>query len=135
MFYIDFIEKNWIYNSPVLGGSAMYIHALRTSTIRCRFVSNKGDCSMKINNDFENIPSQLENEKDLNSNVLIEKCEFEIDSSSKSSLSYIRGSTKGVNIDVKNCVFNGEPLENNHHIHVESHNIQIENPIMQVFFW
>lgn len=81
---------------------------------------------MKVDNNFDKIITMLDDKNNAISNVVIKKCEFEIDLSSKSSLSYAHGSENGATINVKKCIFIGQPLENAHHIHVESHSSKVE---------
>lgn len=60
------------------------------------------------NEHIENATYQLDKEIGIKFTVLINKCEFEIDSSAKSSLSYFGGSAETANIDVKKCIFVGD---------------------------
>lgn len=103
------------------GGSAIYINALRATVRLCKFFQNSGFSSIKIDNDIENVPSVfLEHKTEINYPVSIEKCEFEIDSSSKASLSYVRGKKNAVDTIVSDCVFTGKLMNKAHHILVES---------------
>lgn len=130
--YNSIIESTSKSPSSLYGGSAIYLQAIRAMTRRCKFRFNGGDSSMKIDHNIENAAYQLDKEIGIKSTVLINKCQFEIDSSAKSSLSYFGGSAETAKIDVKKCIFVGKPLENAHHIHVELHANKVKEPKLKI---
>lgn len=87
---------------------------------RCKFAQNAGESSIKIDYNFENVPSNFLNKLESKSPVEIDHCEFEIGSNAKSSISYVHGLKNHVNTVVSNCVFNGQLLDDAHHIIVDS---------------
>ncbi|KAK8846151.1 hypothetical protein M9Y10_020156 [Tritrichomonas musculus] len=131
-----FFQRNSLLDSSressFVGGSCLYILAYNVVSKRCRFVNNFGSSSVKIDNNFDDAASQLENRIISKSNVLIKECEFKIDSSSLSSLSYIRGPKNAINIEVEKCTFTGELIDNAHHIFVESHFNKVEEPKLKI---
>lgn len=114
------------------GGSAIYVNAVKASIKFCKFVDNSGLSSVKVDNNFDKAPSLFLKETLFDSSVSIENCEFEIDSSSKSSLFYVRGNKKAVDTVVSNCVFKGKLSKGAHHIVIDSMLRKEEKPKLNI---
>lgn len=109
-------------DSSLVGGSAIYIHAQNSITMRCKFIKNSGTSSVIVDYNYDNVQSSLL-KSFFKAPVLIDYCIFEIDSSSKSSISYILLSKKAVNTQVSNCIFSGKIVDGAHHIVINSNEI------------
>lgn len=117
-------------DASLIGGSAIYLNARKLILKRCKFITNSGDSACKMDNNFDNVPAQLLNE--IDAHVLIENCQFEIDPSAKSSISYLPGSKKSFEAVVSNCVFTGKLLDGAHHISVDSRPKQGEKSTLNI---
>ena len=105
---------------------------MKASIKFCKFDKNSGMSAVKVNNDFENTPSLFSRRILFGSSVVIDNCEFETNSSSKSSLSYVRGKKKAVETVVSNCIFTGQLLNGAHHIFVDSKMTKDEKPKLNI---
>lgn len=121
-----------VKENTLTGGSAIYLQAKRALTIRCAFKQNKGDCSVKVDNDFDNVAIPVIKKLFSTPSVLFKDCTFEIDPSSYSSLSYIRGAKKATNVDVQECIFTGELAKGAHHIYANSLYKNAEFPKLRI---
>lgn len=129
-------ESNSLIDSSssdsLFGGSAVYLNAQKAVIKRCKFALNIGDSSCKIDNNFDNVPAQLLNGIGFDSNIIIDNCQFEIDQSAKSSISYVHGFKMAVNTVVSNCIFTGNLLNGAHHISVDSKSKQNEKQKLSI---
>lgn len=70
--------------NSIFGGSAIYMNTQKVSMKFCMFSENDGESSVKIDYNFDDIPSSILNVLDSSSPVEIDRCEFEINSNAKS---------------------------------------------------
>lgn len=104
-------------NNPYFGGSAIFIAALNTVVIKCKFANNFGT-GVKIINKNEQLQKMILKSEQLS--IKIDDCVFETDEKSKSSLLYVRGSKNEIPVEVNRCIFKGKMIKGSYHIDGES---------------
>lgn len=80
---------------------------------------NKGDASVKIETEFDDIQRIVKSVGSNNDNkissILISKCDFEIRKDSKNSIKFFNANSQA-EIEVNDCIFTGNIADDSHHI-------------------
>lgn len=97
-------------------GSAIYIKAVKSAIVSCKFKRNAGADSVKVVYNFAASNNKNALMLDEKNHVVVKSCSFEIDSSSKASISLLHESDSFVPISIDGCTFTGKLAKDAHHI-------------------